>query len=110
MITSATAWEDSNAGMDREALLFNARAEAMAAEARDREAGKALAIFSDGLLELAAKNLDVIRQSFDLGRVSRAEVSAEERRYRDVQSAYVAALQDAYEARVLWTQALGGTR
>lgn len=107
---AAALSEKKAAQWDREALLNTARAEAMAAEARDREAGKALEIYGGGLLELSAKNLDVIRQSFDLGRVSRVEVLSEERRYRELQAAYVAALQEAYEARVMWTQALGGTR
>jgi len=108
-VAAATA-ERKAAEFEREARLLAARAEAAAAESRDREAGSALAIYRGGLLDLSAKNLGVIRQSFQLGRVSRVEVLAEERRNRDVQSAYVAALLDAYEARVIWTQALGGSR
>jgi len=102
--------ERKAAEFERETRLIAARAEAAAAEARDREAGSALEIYRGGLLELSAKNLDVVRQSFQLGRINRVDVLAEERRNREVQAAYVAALMDAYEARVIWTQALGGSR
>lgn len=109
-MVAAAAAEKMAAEQDREALVLTARAEVAAAEVRDREAGLALEIYTGGLLELATKNLDVIRQSYQLGRISRIEVSMEERRYREVQAGYVAALQDAYEARVMLTQALGGLR
>lgn len=110
LIAAASA-EKKAAEYERETRLLAARAEAASAEARDREAGSALEIYTvGGLLELAAKNLHVVRQSFELGRISRIEVTMEERRYREVQAAYVAALLDAYEARVMWTQALGGSR
>ncbi len=108
-LASALA-EKRAAQLDRDAVLIAARGEASAAAARDREAGRALELFTTGLLELGAHNLDVLRQSFDLGRVTRAEVIAEERRYRELQAAYVAALQDAYEARAMWRQALGSVR
>jgi cobalt-zinc-cadmium efflux system outer membrane protein len=109
-LVAAAAGEKKAAESDREAVLLSARAEIAAAEARDREAGQALEIYTGGLLALAKTNLDVVRQSFELGRINRIDVSMEERRYLDVQTAYVAALQDAYEARVVWTQALGGSR
>lgn len=110
-MVAAAAAEKKAAEFERETRLLAARAEAASAEARDREAGNALEIYTaGGLLELAAKNLHVVRQSYQLGRISRIEVTMEERKYRDVQTAYVAALMDAYEARVMWTQALGGSR
>lgn len=109
MIAAAAA-EKKSAEYEREQRLLAARAEAAAAEARDREAGNALEIYTGGLLDLSTKNLNVVRQSYQLGRISRIDVTMEERRYRDVQTAYVAALLDAYEARVIWTQALGGSR
>jgi len=110
-MVAAAAAEKQAAEHDRDGRLLSARAEAAAAEARDREAANALEIYTTGgLLELAAKNRDVVRQSYQLGRGTRVEVILEETRYRAVQAAYVAALQDAYEARVMWTQALGGAR
>lgn len=110
MIAAAAA-EKKAAEYEREMRLLAARSEAAAAEARDTEAGNALEIYTTGgLLDLASKNLNVVRQSFQFGRISRIEVTMEERKYREVQTAYVAALLDAYEARVMWTQALGGSR
>lgn len=110
MVAAAQA-EKRTAEYEREARLLMARAEAAAAEVRDRESANVLEIYTTGgLLELAGKNRDVVRQSYALGRGTRVEVIVEETRYRDVQTAYVAALLDAYEARVMWMQALGGSR
>jgi cobalt-zinc-cadmium efflux system outer membrane protein len=95
---------------ERDARALAAGAEIEAARARDAEAGRALEIWSGGLLTLAARNLSVARQSYEIGRATRFEVLSEDRRYLELQSAYVAALTDAYEARVILTQALGGTR
>ena len=62
--------EKRAAQLDRDAVLIAARGEASAAAARDREAGRALELFTTGLLELGAHNLDVLRQSFEIGRAS----------------------------------------
>lgn len=110
MVAAAQA-EKKSAEYERDARLLMARAETAGAEVRDRESANVLEIYTTGgLLELAGKNRDVVRQSYALGRGTRVEVIVEEARYRDVQAAYVAALLDAYEARVMWMQALGGSR
>jgi outer membrane protein TolC len=95
---------------ERDARVLAANAEIAAARARDVEAGRALELWSGNVLTLAAKNLSVARQSYEIGRASRADVLSEERRYLELQAAYVAALTEGYEARVLLMQALGGTR
>lgn len=102
--------EQRAAEHDRDGRLLAARAEAAAAEYRDTEAGAALALYAGGLLAQAQKVRDVIRESFALGRATRLDVLEAERQYRDVRQAHVAALVEAFEARVLWMQALGGTR
>ncbi|TAK15389.1 MAG: TolC family protein [Acidobacteria bacterium] len=107
---AAAAAERRAAASDRDERLLAARAEIVAARARDLEAGHALDIWADGVLDLAARNLSVARQSYEIGRVTRFEVLAEERRYLDLQAAYVAALTEGYEARVVLTQSLGGSR
>jgi outer membrane protein TolC len=81
-----------------------------AAENRDKEAGTALGIYAGGLITEAAHVRDVVRESFALGRATRLEVLDAERQYRDVREAHVGALVEAFEARVLWMLALGGTR
>jgi outer membrane protein TolC len=73
MVAAATA-EARTAEFERDALLQTAQAEASAAEIRDIEAGRGLEIYSNGLLTLAAKNRDVITESYALGRVTRFEV------------------------------------
>jgi outer membrane protein TolC len=95
---------------ERDARALTAGAEIAAARARDAEAGRALEIWSGGLLALAARNLSVARQSYEIGRATRVEVLSEERRYLELQAAHVAALTEGYEARVIMMQALGGTR
>jgi cobalt-zinc-cadmium efflux system outer membrane protein len=95
---------------ERDARVIGAHAEIESARARDAEAGRALEIWSGGLLPLAAQNLSVARQSYEIGRATRFEVLSEERRYLELQAAYVAALTEGYEARVILAQALGGAR
>lgn len=107
---AAAEGEKRAAEFERDGRLLAARAEVAAAENRDKEAGTALALYSGGLLTQAQRVRDVIKESFLLGRATRLEVLEAERQYRDVRLAHVAALVEAFEARVLWMQALGGTR
>ncbi|MBP8274911.1 MAG: TolC family protein [Acidobacteria bacterium] len=95
MVAAATA-EARTAEFERDALLQSAQAETSAAEIRDIEAGRGLEIYSNGLLTLAAKNRDVITESYAFGRVTRFEVITEGRRFRELQEAYVAALIEAF--------------
>ncbi|MDQ3169767.1 MAG: TolC family protein, partial [Acidobacteriota bacterium] len=79
------------------------------AAARAREAGarRALAIFRDDALATAARNLEVVRQTWELGRATVIEVLDEQRRYLEIERAYTAALKEAYDARQALRRALG---
>jgi outer membrane protein TolC len=81
-----------------------------AAQARERQARLAFQIFANGVRELARQNLEVIRQSFELGRATVFDVVAEQRRALDVEQGYVAAARELWEARVELTRARGETR
>lgn len=94
----------------REAAVLAARSEVAEAHARDARAQEAVALYKDGTRVLARQNLDVVRQTFDLGRATVFDVLTEQRRYLDFEQAYTAALREAWEARATLTRALGDTK
>jgi cobalt-zinc-cadmium efflux system outer membrane protein len=91
----------------REAAELAARAEVAAAETRDARARRAVGLYSGGMRTLARQNLDVVQQTFDLGRATVFDVLAEQRRYLEVEQAYTTALREAWEARAALKRALG---
>ena len=76
-----------------------ARAEIDAAVAREREARRAVEIYSTNVRELARQNVDVMLEAYDLGRFPLSDVLTEQRRYLEVEGAYTEVLLRAYEAR-----------
>jgi cobalt-zinc-cadmium efflux system outer membrane protein len=107
---AAAEAEQLGAQMRREATELSARAEVAAAQARDARARDAVAVFAGGIRRLARQNLDVVRQTFDLGRATVSDVLAEQRRYLEVEQAYTNALREAWEARTALQRALGATK
>lgn len=91
----------------REAAELAARAEVAAAQARDARAQRAVGLYSGGMRTLARQNLNVVQQTFDLGRATVFDVLAEQRRYLEVEQAYTTALREAWEARAALKRALG---
>jgi outer membrane protein TolC len=61
----------------------------------------------DSVAELAAKNLDVVRQVYELGRTTAADVLIEQRRYLDVERVRTETMKSSYEAHVALMQARG---
>jgi len=94
----------------REAVQRAAGAETAAADARNARAQQAVQAYRDGVRELARRNLDVVRQTFDLGRATVFEVLAEQKRWLEVEQGYTEALREAWEARVALTRARGETK
>lgn len=94
----------------REAIDLAARAEVAAAQARDAQAQRAVQIYGGGVRDLARRNLDVVRQTFDLGRATVFNVLAEQKRWLEIEQGYTAAAREAWEARVALTRARGETR
>lgn len=107
---AAAQAERSGAEARRDAAALAARSEVAAAQARDARAREALALYSDGARALARQNLDVVRQTFDLGRATLFDVLTEHRRYLDFEQSYTAALREAWEARAALKGALGETK
>jgi cobalt-zinc-cadmium efflux system outer membrane protein len=107
----AAAAADIKAAEFRQAATrLNADAEVAAARARDDESLAAVKVYDDGLRAAARKNLEVVRESFSLGRMTLAEVFAEQRRLLDVEMGYVDALTAAALARSNVLFVLGVTR
>jgi cobalt-zinc-cadmium efflux system outer membrane protein len=92
------------------ALQLAAQAEIAAARARDDYARRAMAVYAEGARSLARQNLEVLTQTYELGRATVFDVLNEQRRYLDLERAYTAALQEAYDARTALRRALGDVR
>jgi len=92
------------------AVQLTAQAEVAAARARDDYARRAIAVYAEGARTLARQNLDVVTQTYELGRATVFDVLTEQRRYLDLERAYTAALREAYEARTALRRALGDVR
>lgn len=107
-IAAARAARDA-AEARREAADLAARTEVAAARARDTRARQAVELYTGSVRALARQNLDVIRQTYDLGRATVFEVLAEQRRFLEIEQAYTAALREAWEARATLKRAQGET-
>ena len=84
--------------------------EVAAARTRDRHAREALALYSTETRNLARRNLDVVQQTYEAGRMTLSDVINERRRYLDTERAYTSALREAYDARQALKTALGEVR
>lgn len=106
MFAAATA-EGRVARAEVAEARLQAESEMAAALARDIAATAAVARYRAGLIDLAARNLDVVREMWTLGRGTVFDVIEEERRYLDLQSAYTSALRELVEARATVLRAWG---
>ena len=92
------------------AAQLTAESEIAAATAWDERARSAVAIYRGSARELARQNLNVVNQTYELGRATIADVLAEQRRYLEVERGYSHALREAFEARTALRLALGDVR
>lgn len=105
-IASAQA-ERSGAMGRQQAAELSASTEIATARARVIQARRAVTLYEDGVRKLARQNLDVVNQTFELGRATVFDVLAEQRRYLEIEHAYTAALREAWEARTALKRARG---
>jgi outer membrane protein, heavy metal efflux system len=77
-----------------------------AANARVEAARRAVAVYSSDVRALAARNVDVLRETHALGRATLFDVLNEQRRYLEFESSFADALMELYAAEV----ALRGAR
>ena len=76
------------------------RQEVTAAFTQYESAQRALDIYTQGVREVARQNLEVVRKTYELGRVSLLDLIAEQRRYIDIETGYTEALKQTYDAVV----------
>jgi cobalt-zinc-cadmium efflux system outer membrane protein len=107
---AAARAERASAAAVYDVARLSAEAELASARARHERAREAVKLYGDGAQALARQNLNVVGQSYELGRVTVFEVLAERRRYVDVERAYTEALRAAFEARTALNRALGERR
>jgi cobalt-zinc-cadmium efflux system outer membrane protein len=84
------------------------RQEVEAAFAQYDAALRSRAIYERGVREIAARNLDVVRKTYGLGRGSLLDVVAEQRRYIDVENGYTDVLKQVFDAAVEIERGVGG--
>jgi len=107
---AAARAEQARATAAHEAARLSAQSEAASARALDRRAHEAAQLFSAEARDLARKNLEVVSQSYALGRVTVFDVLAEQRRFLEIELAYSDALRAAFDARTALLEAQGGVR
>jgi cobalt-zinc-cadmium efflux system outer membrane protein len=68
-----------------------------------------VAVYASSVREQAARNLEIVRHVYSLGRNTLLDVITEQRRYIEIETAYTDVLLDAYAARVALEQAAGAS-
>jgi outer membrane protein TolC len=93
-----------------EATRLSANAEIAAARSRAQRLDEAMALFSGGLRDLALKNVEVMRGSYELGRATLLDVLTETRRLLETEMAYTDLLLETLQARSDLATAMGVIR
>jgi cobalt-zinc-cadmium efflux system outer membrane protein len=97
---AAAVSERAAATQRREFAELTVRREVASAYALYQSAARAAEIYRVGVQGQANANLEVVRQTYELGSKSLLDVIAEQRRFIEVQTGYIDALVDTYQARV----------
>jgi outer membrane protein, heavy metal efflux system len=104
----AAARADVRAAERRQDLVDRMiRQEIAAAVAQDAAARRALELYTGGVRALAARNFEIVRQAYELGRGTLLDVIAEQRRFLEVENGYTDALKQVYDAGVELARATG---
>jgi cobalt-zinc-cadmium efflux system outer membrane protein len=105
---AAASAETTAAERRREFSELIARQEVAAALAQYEAARRSVELYERGVREVARANVDVVRQSYGLGRATLLDVIAEQRRYIEVENGYTDVLRQAWDAGVDVERAIGG--
>ena len=105
----AAVAEMEGAKRRREFLELTVRREVASAYAQYNSTARAAEIFRVGVKDQANANLDVVRQTYELGSKTLIDYLGEQRRFIDLQNSYIDALLDAYKARVEIERAVAST-
>ena len=97
---AAAVAENDAAKRRREFVELTIRNEVATAFARYQRAARAMEIYRVGVREQASSNVDVIRQTYELGSKTLLDYIAEQRRFIELQNGYIDTLLETYLARV----------
>jgi cobalt-zinc-cadmium efflux system outer membrane protein len=97
---AAAVAEKAAATQRREFAELTVRREVAAAFAHYQSAARAAEIYRVGVQGQSSANLDVVRQTYQLGSKTLLDVIAEQRRFIETQTGYIDALVNTYQARV----------
>lgn len=104
---AAAAAEAQAADRRLEFATLVLRQEVSAAFTQYEAAKRSLEIYGRGVREVARQNLEIVRQTYELGRTSLLDVIAEQRRYIDIETGYTESLRQVYDAAVEIERAVG---
>jgi cobalt-zinc-cadmium efflux system outer membrane protein len=90
-----------------EFAMLTVQQEVGAAFTQYEAARRSLDIYERGVRDVSRRNLDVIRQAYQLGRGSLLDVIAEQRRFIEVENGYTDVLKQVYDAAVGIERAVG---
>ena len=85
------------------------RQEVTAAFGQHAASLRAVELYDRGVRDVARRNLDIVRQSYELGRGSLLDVIGEQRRYLEIETGFTMVLKDLYDADVEIERATGIT-
>lgn len=97
---AAAVAETQAAKRRREFTELTVRSEVATAFARYERAARAMEIYRVGVRDQASSNLNVIRQTYELGSKTLLDFIAEQRRYIELENGYIDTLLETYLARV----------
>ncbi|HYE94085.1 MAG TPA: TolC family protein [Terriglobales bacterium] len=104
----AAARAEQQASERRRALAeLTVRHEVAAAWAQAEGARQSLALYERGVRDVAGRNVDIVRQAYQLGRGSLLDVIAEQRRFIEVETGYTEALRQVWDAATDAERAVG---
>jgi cobalt-zinc-cadmium efflux system outer membrane protein len=103
----ASIAEAEGAKRRREFLELTVRREVASSYALYNSTARAAEIFRVGVKDQANANLDVVRQTYELGSKTLIDYLGEQRRFIELQNGYIDALLDTYKARVEIERAVG---
>ena len=104
---AATRAESRASDRRRELVELTARHDVAAALAQAEAARQALALYERGVRDVAARNVEVVRQAYELGRGSLLDVVAEQRRFIEVEAGYTETLKQVWDAATEIERAVG---
>ena len=108
-IAAATAAREG-AEARLEAARLTAASEVAEARAWNDQARQAMSLYEEGIRPLTRRNLEIVRETYQLGRATVFDVLAEQRRYLEAERAYIEALAEAFASGLSLRRAAGDIR